>query len=92
MERVNALGDALSNAAKQNLSNGQHLEANAATMSDSVNNLANKANQQAASLEETAAAVEEITSITRNNANNAVKMSELGNTVKTAVSDGKNPC
>ena len=90
MSSVNQLGDSLSNAAKQNLSNGQHLEANAATMSDSVNNLANKANQQAASLEETAAAVEEITSITRNNANNAVKMSELGNTVKTAVSDGKN--
>jgi methyl-accepting chemotaxis protein len=90
MESVNKLGDSLSTSAKQNLSNGQHLEANAATMTDSVNNLANKANQQAASLEETAAAVEEITSITRNNANNAVKMSELGNKVKQAVSNGMN--
>ena len=88
MNSVNHLGNALSKAAKENLSNGQHLESNAATMTDSVNNLANKANQQAASLEETAAAVEEITSITRNNANNAAKMSELGKTVKKAVSNG----
>jgi len=88
LESVNSLGDALSNSAKSNLSNGQHLESNSAVMTDSVTNLANKANQQAASLEETAAAVEEITSITRNNANNATKMSELGNKVKTAVSNG----
>ncbi|MCD4757628.1 MAG: methyl-accepting chemotaxis protein, partial [Arcobacteraceae bacterium] len=71
LESVNRLGDSLSNSAKQNLSNGQHLQSNSSTMTQSVNNLANKANQQAASLEETAAAVEEITSITRNNANNA---------------------
>jgi methyl-accepting chemotaxis protein len=88
MNSVNTLGDSLSNSAKQNLSNGQHLQSNSSTMSASVENLANKANQQAASLEETAAAVEEITSITRNNANNAVKMSELGSRVKTEVSNG----
>ena len=90
MERVNQLGDSLATTAKQNLSNGEHLESNSATMTESVNNLANKANQQAASLEETAAAVEEITSITRNNANNAAKMSELGNQVKNEVSNGMN--
>jgi methyl-accepting chemotaxis protein len=88
MQSVNTLGTALSNSAKQNLSNGQHLEENSKTMSESVNNLANKANQQAASLEETAAAVEEITSITRNNADNANKMSTLGNHVKNEVSNG----
>jgi methyl-accepting chemotaxis protein len=88
MTSINSLGEALSNSAKTNLTNGQHLESNASTMSESVNNLANKANQQAASLEETAAAVEEITSITRNNASNAVKMSQLGNTVKEAVAKG----
>jgi len=87
---VNTLGNSLSNSAKQNLSNGQHLKSNSSTMTESVNNLANKANQQAASLEETAAAVEEITSITRNNANNASKMSELGAKVKTEVSNGMN--
>ena len=90
MQSVNTLGDSLSNSAKQNLSNGQHLQSNSSTMTESVNNLANKANQQAASLEETAAAVEEITSITRNNANNASKMSELGSRVKTEVSNGMN--
>ena len=88
MSNVNKLGDALSLSAKTNLSNGQNLESNSNTMTDSVANLASKANQQAASLEETAAAVEEITSITRNNANNAVKMSNLGVTVKEAVSSG----
>ena len=62
---LNKLGSSLSTSAKENLSNGQHLEASSATMTESVNNLADKANQQAASLEETAAAVEEITSITR---------------------------
>ena len=88
MNSINILGDALSISAKSNLVNGQQLELNSDTMKNSVNNLANKANQQAASLEETAAAVEEITSITRNNAANASKMSTLGNTVKKAVSDG----
>jgi methyl-accepting chemotaxis protein len=88
MQSVNSLGDSLSNSAKLNLTNGQILENNANTMSSSVTNLADKANQQAASLEETAAAVEEITSITRNNANNTIKMSELGNKVKEAVSNG----
>ena len=88
MSNVNKLGNALSNSAKTGLNNGQTLESNSNTMTDSVANLASKANQQAASLEETAAAVEEITSITRNNANNAVKMSNLGVTVKQAVSSG----
>jgi len=88
MERVNELGDSLSKTAKENLSNGEHLESSSATMTESVNNLADKANQQAASLEETAAAVEEITSITRNNANNAVQMSQLGGKVQKAVSEG----
>jgi methyl-accepting chemotaxis protein len=90
MQSINKLGETLAHNAKINLTNGEHLQANASTMKQSVGNLATKANQQAASLEETAAAVEEITSITRNNAQNASKMSELGNTVKKAVSDGSN--
>ncbi|MEA2019161.1 MAG: methyl-accepting chemotaxis protein, partial [Campylobacterota bacterium] len=52
MNGINTLGNALSTSAKQNLSNGQQLESNSTTMTDSVTNLANKANQQAASLEE----------------------------------------
>jgi len=88
LESVNILGETLRNTAKANLQNGQILDENARSMSDSMQNLAHKANQQAASLEETAAAVEEITSITRNNANNAVTMANLGNEVKVAVEDG----
>jgi methyl-accepting chemotaxis protein len=88
MQSVNTLGDALSTSAKQNLENGKHLEESSGTMTTTVKNLADKANQQAASLEETAAAVEEITSITRNNANNAAQMSELGGKVKTSVAEG----
>ena len=89
MNSVNLLGDALSNSAKSDLTNGQTLESNASSMSESVNHLAQRANQQAASLEETAAAVEEITSITRNNAQNATKMSSLSNDVQSSVSNGQ---
>ncbi len=89
MTSINTLGDALSNGAKTDLTNGQTLESNASSMSESVNHLAERANQQAASLEETAAAVEEITSITRNNAQNANKMSTLSNDVQTSVSSGQ---
>lgn len=73
VESVNKLGIALRENAKRDLNNGQILENNAETMTSSVNSLAHKANEQAASLEETAAALEEITSITRNNAENAQK-------------------
>ncbi|WP_419774258.1 methyl-accepting chemotaxis protein [Halarcobacter sp.] len=89
MQSINKLGEALGNNAKANLNNGQTLEHNSATMTASMNNLAAKANEQAASLEETAAAVEEITSITRNNAENATKMAELGKTVRTSVTTGE---
>ena len=89
MLSINKLGEALGNNAKANLNNGQTLEHNSATMTASMNNLAAKANEQAASLEETAAAVEEITSITRNNAENATKMAELGKTVRTSVTTGE---
>ena len=90
MQGVNILGDSLSASAKINLKNGQTLESNASTMKNSMYNLASKANEQAASLEETSAAVEEITSITRNNAENTSKMASLGETVSTAVNDGQN--
>jgi len=89
LNSVNHLGKSLANNAKKDLENGQTLESNSNTMSQSVNSLATKANEQAASLEETAAAVEEITSITRNNASNATKMAQLGQTVKHAVTDGE---
>ena len=55
-------------------------------MTNSKNNLATKANEQAASLEETATALEEITNITRNNTQNATKMAELGQVVKKICS------
>ncbi|RXJ85549.1 chemotaxis protein, partial [Arcobacter cloacae] len=73
MESINKLGTALNKNAKINFQNGETLEQNANTMNSSMNNLALKANEQAASLEQTAAALEEITSITRNNAENAIK-------------------
>ena len=59
-------------------------------MNRSVENLANKANAQAASLEETAAALEEITGITKNNTQNAHKMSNLSKDVKDSVILGEN--
>jgi len=89
MNGINTLGDSLSTAAKSNLTNGESLENNASKMKSSMHNLATKANEQAASLEQTSAAVEEITSITRNNAENASKMAGLGQTVQTAVTSGQ---
>ena len=68
---INLLGKELGSSAKNNFQNGETLENSASTMTNSMNNLAEKANEQAASLEETAAALEEITSITRNNTQNA---------------------
>jgi methyl-accepting chemotaxis protein len=88
MKSVNILGESLRNSAKQNLENGNILNEDAEIMESSVENVAAKANQQAASLEETAAALEEITSITRNNADNSVKMAKLGELVKNSANQG----
>jgi len=85
MQRINQLGSELNENAKLNLRNGMHLEKNSITMNQSVENLASKANEQAASLEQTAAAVEEITSITKNNAQNASTMASLSKEVKNSV-------
>ena len=90
MEQINQLGSELNNNAKHNLENGALLEKNSLTMNRSVENLANKANAQAASLEETAAALEEITGITKNNTQNAHKMSNLSKDVKDSVILGEN--
>jgi methyl-accepting chemotaxis protein len=89
MQSVNSLGDALGSNARTSLQNGETLEKNSNIMNTSVSNLSQKANEQAASLEETAAAVEEITSTTRNNAENSVKMAELGQIVKSSVGTGQ---
>ena len=89
VNNVNILGKTLNDATKQNFQNGKMLENNSQLMTQSMNVLSSKATEQAASLEETAAAVEEITSITRNNASNAQKMSELGNTVRSSVTTGQ---
>ena len=89
MESINLLGKELGSSAKNNFQNGETLENSASTMTNSVNNLASKANEQAASLEETAAALEEITSITRNNTQNATKMATLGQVVKKSVLSGE---
>nr|WP_152018835.1 methyl-accepting chemotaxis protein [Aliarcobacter butzleri] len=85
MQRINHLGKELNENAKSNLQNGHLLEKNSTTMNKSVESLAAKANEQAASLEQTAAALEEITSITKNNTQNASKMAALSNDVKNSV-------
>jgi methyl-accepting chemotaxis protein len=88
MEGVNKLGSTLSTNAKENFDNGKILETNANNMAIVTSNVAHRANEQAASLEETAAAIEEITSITKNNAQNSYTMAKLGLTVKDSVNHG----
>jgi methyl-accepting chemotaxis protein len=90
MESIIILGKTLEKNAKANFENGETLQHNSIMMTSSMNNLALKANDQAASLEETAAAVLEITSITRNNAQNAIKMANLGQIVKKSAFSGEN--
>lgn len=89
MENVNALGLALANSASINLHNGETLHKFTDDINMSVRNVATKANEQAASLEETAAALEEITSITRNNAQNANIMKDLSQSVRDSVAKGQ---
>ncbi|WP_148625777.1 methyl-accepting chemotaxis protein [Aliarcobacter cryaerophilus] len=89
MESINILGKELGNSAKNNLKNGETLEKSSSTMTNSMNNLAEKANEQATSLEQTAATLEKITSITRNNTQNATKMATLGQIVKRSVQTGE---
>ena len=88
MEKVNELGVSLANSAKSDFTNGNTIESGAASASKAIQNLAQKANEQAASLEETSSAVEEITSITENNTENASKMAKLGQTVRKNVHEG----
>jgi methyl-accepting chemotaxis protein len=89
MKSVNDLGNALNTGAKTNLNNGNTLNKSALFMSKSVENVATKANQQAASLEETAAALEEIVSITRNNSNTTEEMKILSDELNLSVGKGK---
>jgi methyl-accepting chemotaxis protein len=90
MEASNELGIALTNNAKSNLQNGEILEHDSSIMKKSMENLSEKANEQAASLEQTAAALEEITSTVRNNSQSYMKMSGLGIQVKDSVANGQN--
>jgi methyl-accepting chemotaxis protein len=89
MQRINQLGAELNENAKLNLKNGEYLERNSTTMNKSVENLAEKANEQAAPLEQTAAALEEITSITKNNTQNASTMANLSKDVQHSVTVGE---
>ena len=89
MQQVNKLGSELNKNTKQNLENGTLLEKNSINMQKSVKNLAIRANEQASSLEQTANTLEKITSITKNNTQNAAKMSDLSKDLKNSVITGE---
>ena len=89
MNGVNKLGETLQSNQTTNLSNGQLLEKNSTQMTNSMENLAKKANEQAASLEEVSASLDEITSQTRETTKNAKVMAGLGNTVQESVNIGQ---
>jgi len=86
--KVNLLGDALTNSAKNSMNNGQKLQQDANIAKESVQNLSTKANEQAASLEQTSASVEEIAGTTKNNSENTDKMATLGQEVRSLVHSG----
>ena len=89
MSGVNTLGITLEENASTNLKNGKVLEENSTIMTNSMENLATKANEQAASLEEVSASIEEITSLTRDTSKNASLMSKLGQNVQSSVVKGQ---
>ena len=89
MQQINKLGKELNDNAKVNLKNGTLLENNSISMHKSVENLSVRSKEQATSLKETTAVLEEITSITKNNNQNALKMAELSKSVKESVTLGK---
>lgn len=88
-ERLNFLCQELNKSARSSLDNGDLLKNSSVEMNSIVNNILHKTSEQSASLEETAAAIEEITSITKNNTENAIKMAELSTLVKNAIISGE---
>ncbi|WP_081757204.1 methyl-accepting chemotaxis protein [Aliarcobacter lanthieri] len=90
MKSVNILGDTLSSQSKQNLDNGNILDNNSKVLKSSIEKLTTKLLEQTNSLEFTTQAVDKISNITKNNTQNALKMSSLGEIVKKSVEDGYN--
>lgn len=89
MEKVNVLGQELNNNAKTNLNNGEYLETKSLDMKGSVEILVSKANETVESLGQTTTSVEEITTITKNNTQNTLKMATLSDNVSNSVSEGE---
>ncbi|WP_418179837.1 methyl-accepting chemotaxis protein [Aliarcobacter lanthieri] len=90
MKSVNILGDTLSSQSKQNLDNGNILDNNSKVLKSSIEKLTTKLLEQTNSLEFTTQAVDKISNITKNNTQNALQMSYLGEIVKKSVEDGYN--
>ncbi|RBQ26944.1 methyl-accepting chemotaxis protein [Arcobacter sp. CECT 9188] len=90
MKSVNILGDTLSSQSKQNLDNGNILENNSKILKSSIEKLTTKLLEQTNSLEFTTQAVDKISNITKNNTQNALQMSSLGEIVKKSVEEGYN--
>ncbi|MFV7790897.1 methyl-accepting chemotaxis protein [Aliarcobacter lanthieri] len=90
MKSVNILGDTLSSQSKQNLDNGNILENNSKVLKSSIEKLTTKLLEQTNSLEFTTQAVDKISNITKNNTQNALQMSSLGEIVKKSVEEGYN--
>jgi methyl-accepting chemotaxis protein len=89
MESINSLGKELSKGAKLNLDNGKTLQQSSISMSNSMNNLSQKSQEQAQSLEETTRSLEVITDITRDNTKNSIQMAEIGQNVKQSATTGQ---
>jgi methyl-accepting chemotaxis protein len=89
MEKVNVLGKELNNNAKTNLNNGEYLETKSLDMKGSVEILVSKANETVESLGNTTVSVDEITTITKNNTQNTLKMATLSDNVSKSVQEGE---
>lgn len=89
-DKVDTLGDSLTQNAKTNLHNGQTLERDATILEDSVSKIKKSLFEQSNQLEHSVDALEQITTTIRKTASNAVEMASYAQNVTSSVLAGQN--
>jgi len=87
--KVNALGNSLSQSAKNNLNNGQQLQNDANILEDIVSKIKAFLTQQSSELENSVAQLEEITTAIRQTSIDAQSMASYAKEVTTSVESGQ---
>ena len=89
-DKVDRLGDSLTQTAKTNLQNGRTLERDATILENSVSKIKSSLSEQSNQLEHSVAELEQITTVIRRTASNAVEMASYAQNVTVSVLAGQN--